>query len=81
MLPKPRSVEGKTVKGVNFFDPVDNALLHALQNPKVNIAGVRRADLAPMLDQLSPSRLSPVNSDACAKSASSKKSSGAIAIT
>jgi hypothetical protein len=57
-LTKPRSVEGKTIKGVNFFDPVDNALLHALQNPKVNIAGVRRADLAPMLDQLSPSRLS-----------------------
>ena len=57
-LTKPRSVEGKTVKGVNFFDPVDNALLHALQNPKVNIAGVRRADLAPLLDELSPSRLS-----------------------
>ena len=57
-LTKPRSVEGKTFKGVNFFDPVDNALLHALQNPRVNIAGVRRADLAPMLDQLSPSRLS-----------------------
>jgi hypothetical protein len=57
-LTKPRSVEGKTIKGVNFFDPIDNALLHALQNPKVNIAGVRRADLAPMLDQLSPSRLS-----------------------
>ena len=57
-LTKPRKIEGKTVKGVNFFDPVDNALLHALQNPKVNIAGVRRADLAPMLDQLSPSRLS-----------------------
>ena len=58
-LTKPRKVEGKTVKGVNFFDPVDNALLHALQNPRVNIAGVRRADLAPMLEQLSPSRLSP----------------------
>jgi hypothetical protein len=58
-LTKPRSVEGKTIRGVNFFDPIDNALLHALQNPKVNIAGVRRADLAPMLDQLSPSRLSP----------------------
>jgi len=57
-LTKPRSVEGKTFKGVNFFDPVDNALLHALQNPRVNIVGVRRADLAPLLDQLSPSRLS-----------------------
>jgi len=57
-LTKPRSVEGKTIKGINFFDPVDNALLHAFQNPRVNIAGVRRADLRPLLDELSPSRLS-----------------------
>ena len=45
-------------QGKNFFDPVDNALLHALQNPRVNIAGIRRADLLPLLDQLSPDRLS-----------------------
>ena len=32
-LTKPREVDGKTVKGINFFDPVDSALLHALQNP------------------------------------------------
>jgi hypothetical protein len=57
-LTKPRSVEGRIIKGVNFFDPVDNALLHALQNPRANIAGLRRADLAPLLDELSPSRLS-----------------------
>jgi hypothetical protein len=57
-LTKPRKVEGKNVRGINFFDPVDNALLHAFQNPRVNIAGVRRADLAPLLDELSPSRLS-----------------------
>ena len=57
-LTKPRSVEGKTIKGVNFFDPIDNALLRAFQNPRVNIAGLRRADLAPLLDELSPSRLS-----------------------
>src|ERR1700719_1977381 len=50
--------EQKTLKGINFFDPVDNALLHALQNPRVNIAGIRRADLLPLLDQLSPDRLS-----------------------
>ena len=37
-LTKPRSVEGKTIKGINFFDPVDKALLHAFQNPRVNIA-------------------------------------------
>jgi len=57
-LTKPRTVQQKTVKGINFFDPVDNALLHALQNPRVNIAGIRRADLLPLLDQLSPDRLS-----------------------
>ena len=27
-------------------------------NPRVNIAGIRRADLLPLLDQLSPDRLS-----------------------
>ncbi|HKM73699.1 MAG TPA: hypothetical protein VJX94_27165, partial [Stellaceae bacterium] len=37
-LTKPRTVEQKTLKGINFFDPVDRALLHALQNPRVNIA-------------------------------------------
>ena len=57
-LTKPRKVEEKTVKGINFFDPGDSALLHALQNPRVNIAGIRRADLLPDLDMFSPSRLS-----------------------
>lgn len=42
-LTKPREVGGKTVQGINFFAPVENALLHALQNPRVNIAGIRRA--------------------------------------
>src|ERR1039457_1074390 len=58
-LTRPRRVDDKAVKGINFFDPTDNALLHALQDPRVNIAGVRRADLLPLLDQLSPVRLSP----------------------
>ena len=44
-LTKPREVEGKTIKGINFFEPSDHALLQALQNPRVNIAGIRRADL------------------------------------
>jgi hypothetical protein len=57
-LTKPRKVEDKTVKGINFFDPVDNALLHALQDPRVNIAGIRRADLLALLDTLSPDQLS-----------------------
>jgi hypothetical protein len=57
-LTKPRKVEDKTVKGINFFDPVDNALLHALQDPRVNIAGIRRADLLALLDMLSADQLS-----------------------
>ena len=55
---KPREVEGKTVKGINFFNPTERTLLGALQNPRFNIAGVRRADLAPLLEHLSPSALS-----------------------
>jgi hypothetical protein len=57
-LTKPRKVEERTVKGINFFEPGDCALLHALQNPRVNIAGVRRADLLPELEMFSPNRLS-----------------------
>jgi hypothetical protein len=57
-LTKPREVDGKTVQGINFFAPVDKALLHALQNPKVNIAGIRRGELLPGLGMLSPTRLS-----------------------
>src|SRR5208337_1701558 len=36
----------------------DGALLQALQNPRVNIAGIRRADLLPGLGMFSPTRLS-----------------------
>jgi hypothetical protein len=57
-LTRPREVDGKTVKGVNFFEPGDSALLHALQNPRVNIAGIRRAELLPTLDMFSSDRLS-----------------------
>jgi hypothetical protein len=57
-LTRPHRVEEKTVKGINFFDPLDNALLRALQDPRVNIAGIRRAELLPLLNQLSPDRLS-----------------------
>ena len=57
-LTKPRRVDDKIVKGINFFDPLDNALLHALQNPRVNIAGIRRAELLALLDRISPARLS-----------------------
>jgi hypothetical protein len=57
-LTRPRQVDGKTVKGINFFAPEDKTLLHALQNPRVNIAGIRRAELLPELHMASPSRLS-----------------------
>jgi hypothetical protein len=57
-LTKPRTVDARTVKGINFFDATDNALPHALQDPRINIAGVRRADLSSLLDCLSPDRLS-----------------------
>jgi len=57
-LAKPREVDGRMVKGINFFEPGDSALLHALQNPKVNIAGIRRGDLLPALEMFSPTRLS-----------------------
>ena len=57
-LTKPRAVDGKTVKGIDFFSPTDKAMLEALQNPKVNIAGVRRADLLATLGRFSPHRLS-----------------------
>jgi hypothetical protein len=57
-LSRPRKLAEKTVKGINFFDPGDRALLHALQNPRVNIAGIRRADLLPDLHMFPPSRLS-----------------------
>src|SRR5271157_697237 len=55
---RPRKVDGKTVKGIDFFNPTERTLLGALQNPKFNIAGVRRADLATLLEHLSPSALS-----------------------
>lgn len=57
-LTRPRCCDGKAVKGINFFNPLENALLRALQNPKVNIAGLRRADLCPLFERLSPDRLS-----------------------
>jgi len=41
---KPRVIGDKTVKGINFFEPGDDALLHALQHPKINIAGIRRGE-------------------------------------
>jgi hypothetical protein len=55
---RPHKVAEKTVKGISFFEPGDSALLQALQNPRVNIAGIRRGDLLPELEMFSPNRLS-----------------------
>ena len=60
-------IEGKTVKGVNFFDPIDKSLLHALQNPRVNIAGFRRATTSDRSSTGSPQPVFPGNA-ACATS-------------
>lgn len=57
-LAKPREVQGRTVKGLNFFAPDEQALLHAIQDPKGNIAGFRRGDLLAGLTMFSPTRLS-----------------------
>ncbi len=58
-LTRPHTAGGKTVRGINFFAPADKYLLQALQNPRVNIAGVRRADLfADLGETFSPAQLS-----------------------
>ena len=46
------------MQGINSFAPLDSALLHALRNPRVNIAGIRRSNLLPDLGMISPTRLS-----------------------
>jgi hypothetical protein len=57
-LTKSRQVRGRSVKGLNFFAPDERALLHAIQDPKGNIAGFRRGDLLSVLSMFSPTRLS-----------------------
>ena len=42
----------------NVFESVAKSLLHALQDPKVNIAGIRRGDLLRVLDNAAPQRQS-----------------------
>ena len=57
-LTQPRPVKGRNLKGLNFFSRVEQSLLAALQRPGFNIAGLRRADLAPLLTQCSRATLS-----------------------
>jgi hypothetical protein len=56
-LTQTRRIADKTIKGVNFFDPLERALLHAIHRPAFNIAGLRRADLLPWLEPLSPATI------------------------
>src|SRR5271157_3593456 len=57
-LTQPRPVKGRNLKGLNFFSRAEQTLLAALQRPGFNIAGLRRADLLPLLGQSSPATLS-----------------------
>ncbi|MBK7025183.1 MAG: hypothetical protein IPH41_17460 [Sulfuritalea sp.] len=60
--------------------PLSRPLLRALRRPEFNIRGIRLADLAPFLRQISwPA--SPASFGACASSVSSRRSFMAIAIT
>ena len=56
-LTQPRPVNGRTVRGLNFFSRAEQTLLSALQRPAFNIAGLRRADLLPLLCKCSPATL------------------------
>jgi hypothetical protein len=39
----------RTIKGLNFFERAEQALLRALQRPEFNIHGMRRADIKPFV--------------------------------
>lgn len=56
-LTQPRAINGRHVRGLNFFSRAEQHLLAALQRPGFNIAGLRRADLLPLLRQCSPATL------------------------
>jgi hypothetical protein len=56
-LTQPRPVNGRTLRGLNFFSHPKQILLAALQRPAFNIAGLRRADLLPLLTPCSPATL------------------------
>jgi hypothetical protein len=44
-LTEPRREGERTIKGLNFFERSEQALLRALQRPEFNIHGLRRADV------------------------------------
>src|SRR4030095_9872531 len=53
-----RPIKARIVKALNFSTGAEQTLLAALQRPGFNIAGLRRADLLPLLGQSSPATLS-----------------------
>jgi len=57
-ITRPNPAKGKSVKPVNFFSSIDQNLLRAIHRPAFNIAGMRRADLKPLLANLSLAALS-----------------------
>jgi hypothetical protein len=56
-LTTPKIIDGQTIKGFNFFDRTEQALLRALQRPEFNLRSIRRADLKPFLPEVSVSRI------------------------
>jgi hypothetical protein len=57
-ITEPKRDGDRIHKGLNFFEPTEQALLRALQRPQFNIRGLRRADLKTDLPKLTPSALS-----------------------
>jgi hypothetical protein len=56
-LSEPKAVGPHRLKGFNFFDRGEHALLTALQRPEFNLRGLRRKDLKPYLPGLSEATL------------------------
>jgi hypothetical protein len=56
-LSEPKREGERTIKGLNFFQRTEQAMLRALQRPEFNIHGLRRADVKPFV-ALSDSALS-----------------------
>jgi hypothetical protein len=54
----PMDIGGQILKGFNFFDRTQQEVLRALQRPEFNLRGIRRADLARFLPDVSLSRIS-----------------------
>lgn len=50
-------VDGQKIKGFNFFDATQQALLRALQRAEFNLRSIRRADLIPFLPDVSMSSI------------------------